>query len=146
MAQARQAAVWCLLAAGALAAGAAACGSSGTAPVPVAPTYATDVRPILLQHCVRCHGAGGTLNVDPTSTAQTPPPNGYFDHYEDQGDCTPGDGGALPATCKQGAASLAPGMATLVDNDEMPPAPAPLLSTHDRQVIDRWAAETPPLP
>jgi hypothetical protein len=132
---------------GALAVGAARC-SSSSPPVPDMPTYAVDVKPILLAHCVRCHGAGGTLNVDPMSSLQYPPPNGYFDHYEDLSDCTPGDAGVVPDTCKYGAASLAAAMKFYVNSDDfpMPPPPAARLSTHDREVIGRWADEMPPLP
>jgi hypothetical protein len=131
-----------------MAAGISAC-SSSSPPVPDMPTYAVDVKPILLAHCVRCHGAGGTLNADPSSSLPYPPPNGYFDHYEDLTDCTPGDGGVVPDTCKYGAASLAGAMKFYVNSDDtpMPPPPAPRLSAHDREVITRWADETPtPLP
>jgi len=122
--------------------------ASDDTPVPDMPTYAVDVKPILLANCVRCHGAGGTLNVDPASSLQYAPPNGYFDHYEDQGDCMPGDAGIIPSSCKYGAASLAMAMQVYVTSCDfpMPPPPAPRLSARDQLIITRWAAETPPLP
>ena len=131
-----------------LALGAGACGSSPPGPIPAMPTYSADVKPIVLQHCVRCHGAGGTLNVDPRSSLQFPPPNGYLDHYEDQGDCTPDDAGAPPAGCKLGARSLAQTMKAYVASDayQMPPLPDPPLAARDQQIIARWADETTPLP
>ena len=118
------------------------------APVPDMPTYAVDVKPILVANCVRCHGAGGTLNVDPASSLQYAPPNGYFDHYENQGDCTPGDAGIIPTSCKYGAAFLATAIQSYVTSCDfpMPPAPAPRLSARDQLIITRWAAEMPPLP
>jgi len=127
---------------------AAACSSSPPPPVPEMPTFSVDVEPILLKNCVRCHGAGGTLNADPSSSLPYPPPNGYFDHYADQGNCTPDDAGVIPTDCKLGAASLAPAMKVYVNCDDlpMPPPPAARLSTHDRQVIGNWADEMPPLP
>ena len=43
--------------------------------VPATPTYDRDVQPILTAHCVRCHGAGGTLNAIPGIKAQLPAPS-----------------------------------------------------------------------
>jgi hypothetical protein len=140
----------------ALAALAAACsstsGSDGGActegGIPAAPTYAVDIKPILVASCVRCHGQGGTLNVDPQSSLAYPPPDGFFDHYEDQGDCVPGDGGITPASCKHGARYFAATMALYITSDvfPMPPPPAPRLSCRDTALISAWAAETPPAP
>ena len=33
--------------------------------VPATPTYTNDVRPILMAHCVRCHGADDMFNTNP---------------------------------------------------------------------------------
>ena len=32
---------------------------------PARPTYKNDIAPLMEAHCIRCHGAGGTLNADP---------------------------------------------------------------------------------
>jgi hypothetical protein len=56
-------------------------------PVPAAPTYATDVRPILMARCVRCHGetlTGETLN----GAFQGMPSFCHFTRYDSQGDCS----------------------------------------------------------
>jgi len=47
--------------AGAAFVGAAGCGI----PVPDRPSYERDIKPLMEAHCIRCHGAGGTLNADP---------------------------------------------------------------------------------
>jgi hypothetical protein len=50
-----------------LAFAAAGCGEN---PVPERPTYEQHIKPLMQAHCIRCHGAGGTLNADP----DIPPP------------------------------------------------------------------------
>jgi hypothetical protein len=73
-------------------------------PVPAMPTYTADVQPILEAHCVRCHGAGGTLNADARSLEpSSPPPNGFLDQYDDKVDCTPDANGFTPLSCVGGA-------------------------------------------
>jgi mono/diheme cytochrome c family protein len=127
----------------------AAC-DSGSSTAPDMPTYDRDVRPIMLSRCVRCHGAGGTLNADPAmiGTAQGIPIQGYFDAYADRGDCTPSDAGIVPSTCKPGAKTYAPLMAIVIESTgdgRMPPLPAPKLTDRQIEIIKRWAAEMPPL-
>ena len=58
-------AVWALATA-ILAATATLTAGCGTEPVPDTPSFAVDVAPIMHARCVRCHGGGGTLNIDPT--------------------------------------------------------------------------------
>src|SRR5437764_1467964 len=74
-------------------------------PVPQTPTFALDVKPIFAAHCVRCHGAGGTLNADPRAPDKNAPPDGYLDRYADKSDCTPDAAGDVPPTCERGALS-----------------------------------------
>jgi mono/diheme cytochrome c family protein len=124
--------------------------------IPHTPTFAADVEPIMLSRCVRCHGAGGTLNDDPDHTGPFPglaPIDGYFDRLEDI--CP--DGGT--SNCKHGLlyyvksadpATPAKRM-TLVnyihstsDASRMPPPPTPKLTTRQIQVIDAWMAEDDP--
>src|SRR5450432_1787056 len=77
-------------------------------PVPATPTFAHDVLPIFRASCVRCHGAGGTLNHDPGMMGGYPAtdtaPNGYFDSYGNVGDCTVDPVTQMvPASCGRGA-------------------------------------------
>jgi hypothetical protein len=48
--------------ASAVVAGGVGCGGN---PVPVMVSYERDIKPLMEAHCIRCHGAGGTLNADP---------------------------------------------------------------------------------
>ena len=127
-------------------------GACGPAPAPDMPTFAHDVEPIMLARCVRCHGGGGTLNADPASTSpafkNVPPLSGYFDHLEDQGDCSIQDGGGLSMSCKRGLKYYASGnpgnVVWKVFFPQMPPAPAPKLTDRQLDVINRWVQN--PLP
>lgn len=123
---------------------------------PAMPSYEKDVRPIFLSHCIRCHGAGGTLQGDPPQyplgedqrpARYNPGPPGtcYLNTYADQGDCTP-VGGVAPATCKLGAhscAALVAGFA-LVPEPSMPPQPAPVLTDWEKEVVRRWVMDPRP--
>ena len=118
---------------------------------PLMPSFATDVRPILMAHCARCHGAGGTLQGDPGNYPLGNPPEGYLpgapprpylDIFADEGDCVIPDGGTLPASCKVGALSYAP----ILENyfASMPPPPAAKLNDWEMDVVRRWGKN--PLP
>jgi hypothetical protein len=113
---------------------------------PDSPTFANDVRPILIAHCTRCHGGGGMLNGDPISTSptyRTPPLDGFFDTYEDQGDCT-ADGGSIPRppVCMHGAHSYAvaplQSLWTSYVPSLMPPPPAAALNDWELSVLNHW--------
>ena len=127
------------------------------ASVPAAPSYAADVHPIFLAHCVRCHGAGGSLNTarDPKGGADAGPLPGaggtpelaYLGQYEDSGDCTDPSSRA----CHHGAYFMATQTVDLqtylhppANFPPMPPPPAPRLDDWELKVVDRWLAN--PLP
>ena len=148
-----------LLVASALAVGALACGCGP--PVPATPSYAADVRPIFLSHCVRCHGAGpdgGMLNnpTEPTGPDATPlasdpsqVTNCYLNQYHST-NCALVDGGQ-PANCHYGAQFWATTQVVQLKLRlhgairPMPPPPAPLLDDWEMKVVDAWiAAGAPP--
>jgi hypothetical protein len=122
-------------------------GLGGCAPTkPATPTFADDVQPIFVAHCTRCHGAGGTLNADPTSTSpafKIMPIQGYFGNFQDQGDCSPpADGGPPPQSpgCQRGANYYATAAIALwnIWFPQMPPAPSAPLNDFEKNVILRW--------
>ncbi len=139
--------------------GAAGCNSNGGA-VPSQPAYDVDVRPILMAHCARCHGAGGNLNVrkEPTgpdasvlpsiqgSIAVLTASRSYLDQFDDSGDCSP-DAGAGSAPCKLGAKTWSSTIPGLVRNPlataVMPPPPAPALDDWEADTLKNWAVENP---
>jgi hypothetical protein len=117
--------------------------------VPAAPTYANDVQPILMAHCVRCHGANDMLNALPEApNPRIPQPQlCYFQRFADEGDCAT----AASTTCKRGAGnaqcygmipnriSLPEGAITL-----MPPPPSDPLNDWEKDVLQRWALNPAP--
>jgi len=134
----------------------------GSRPVPAQPAYDVDVRPILMSHCVRCHGAGGMQNVPLEPTGPNAPVlpsvqpvadilrnlHDYFDQFDTTGDCTLDSNGQYPADCKFGAGSLAQTIYTVVRPGvapplQMPPAPAPPLDDWAIQILGNWATEMP---
>jgi mono/diheme cytochrome c family protein len=120
----------------------------GEEPIPAAPTFEVDIKPIMLAHCVRCHGAGGTLNADPRTVDHTPPPRGYLDHFDDQGDCTLQPDLTLLPSCKWGALTEHNVIKLFIhlrkDQGRMPPPPSDGLSDRQIEILDRWVAN--PLP
>ena len=105
------------------------------------PTYEADVRPIFMARCVRCHGSPPL--ADPTSKTYPTPPvsNVRFDVFGDT-NCD-GDGGG--ADCVHGAAFEAMRGSFGQFVPLMPPAPAPPLTSYQRDTILNWAKESPPL-
>jgi len=124
---------------------------------PASPTYAKDVRPILMAHCARCHGAGDMLRKEIINGVESP--SGaiqcYLDRFEDKDDCTVNDAGAPPATCLPGAHTCATSPFFKVfldayihlpesDPKRMPPPPSPPLNEWELSVVDRWMANQAP--
>lgn len=130
-----------------------ACGAPA---VPAQPAYDVDVRPILMAHCARCHGAGNMLNLPTEPTGPNAPVQKnlqdvasefqsyrcYLDRFDNEGDCMND-----PANCKLGARSWAVTMPSLVNNPlpsaVMPPPPSPRLDDWAVEVLKNWAAESP---
>lgn len=121
-------------------------------PVPAAPSYAVDVHPIFLAHCVRCHGAGGTLNAalapdgGPLPGVAGRPVLAYLGQYDDSGDCADG-----ASDCHHGAHTVATQTQELqlylhpsANFPPMPPPPSPRLDDWELKVVDAWLAN--PLP
>jgi mono/diheme cytochrome c family protein len=117
---------------------------------PASPSFEADVRPIYMSHCVRCHGAGGTLN-----NALAPVPDGgllgplisnvWLDQYGNSGAC----GATVDpnAPCHFGALTFATDTETVIHETgtvlTMPPPPAPRLNDWELKVVDAWVAEKP---
>jgi len=118
-------------------------------PVPALPTFEVDVHPIFGASCVRCHGAGGTLNADPRAIEDFPPNVSNLDQYDDSADCAPTPQG-IPLTCVRGAAYEASNgnIKAFLHGAETPLMPLPPsdpLGAWELTVIDNWVAESPPL-
>jgi hypothetical protein len=119
--------------------------------VPAMPTYTNDVRPILMAHCVRCHGANEMLNPTPdVPGARNVPTICYLQRYEDAGDCT------VVATCQHGAGYCGTVMQGSTESliasriklpagetGAMPPPPADRLNDWEMEVLTRWSSATP---
>ena len=116
------------------------------APVPDMPSFEHDIKPLTLSRCVRCHGAGGTLNADPSATIlNTAPVNGFFDHDEDPPNCTTPAGTVCRGLRAYAASGSADGGGAGPNHSQwvvffpmMPPAPGAPLTDRERELLDRW--------
>jgi hypothetical protein len=139
-----------LLAFALLAGGLVGCGENA---VPENPSWARDIQPLMEAHCIRCHGAGGTLNGDPdvppgslhTGTAAMPVPVS----------CAPvPDGGAYTCAPIAGKFTTQAGLMPYVTlgamqlqsylSYPMPPPPSEALDDYETNLLLKWAAH--PLP
>ena len=119
-----------IVAALALVGAGAGCGNDA----PLFPTYHNDIKPIMAAHCIRCHGAGGTMNMDPDIPVISPSKNqtpvlGNFTSFA----------GLMPFTGPNGGA-----LKLKIDTLPMPPPPSTALDSYDYDTIVTWA--TNPLP
>jgi hypothetical protein len=124
----------------ALAALLSACGDE---PIPLQVTWEPTIRQVFAAHCVRCHGAGGTLNIDPEVYGGTDSPTlAYLDHLQDQGDCTLDPVTmSVPDSCKRGALFVKDTIKLYVETTgsmRMPPAPSAPLTDYERDLILKW--------
>lgn len=122
----------------ALAAAALASGC-GTEPVPDTPSFEADLLPIFESRCIRCHGAGGKLNADPTYGGKVP----GFTILTQAADIGCAAGATSPPDCYRGAryATMSLGLLIFADpkTGTMPPSPAPKLTDRQFEVIKRWS-------
>ena len=112
---------------------------------PGQPSFDKDVKPIFVAHCVRCHGAGGMLNADPSALPpyNTQPVSGYFDQFGDQG-CP--DAAGAPAGCKRGAfyyTNIGKNLFVAYVEGQMgvgpmPPPPSPRLTSWEHDIVFTW--------
>jgi mono/diheme cytochrome c family protein len=114
-------------------------------PIPEKVTFEPTIRALFQSHCVRCHGAGGTLNGDPRSLGGAPPSRAYLNQLEDSGDCTADPvTGAVPDSCRRGARWASDQIVIYVrskGSSRMPPAPSEPLTDREIALIDRWAQD-----
>jgi len=122
--------------AGAAVVGGVGCGQNE---IPAFPTYTRDIKPLMEARCIRCHGAGGTLNADPDSVKVagtfTVAMNGYFTALADPG---PMMHGLAYYTTPAGLPTWTAFF------PQMPPAPAPPLTDREFEILTTWIAH--PLP
>jgi hypothetical protein len=115
-----------------------ACG--GPPEVPDHPTWA-DVEPILRGQCTHCHGPTAAITGSKGAAV-------YRLDFFDMSDGSCGEAalamGLTSPLAKIYATSMKDAVASVNGNrPRMPPAPAPLLSEWEREVIDRWTRSTP---
>lgn len=111
------------------------------------PTYEADVRPIFMSRCIRCHGSPPLGDLTSSPASGSPVPTVRFDVFGDTNCDTDGGTG-----CVHGAVYEAMQKnftRFLVTNAgsalEMPPPPAPKLTSYQRDTILKWESESPPL-
>lgn len=117
-------------------------GCSGPPDVPATPTWA-DVEPILRGQCNHCHGSTAAT----TGSSLTGMATYRLDFYDmTDGTCGEASVAAMdPLAAARTSASLMREAVASVNGNRprMPPAPAPALTTWEREVIDRWTRTLP---
>ena len=111
------------------------------------PTYEAEVRPIFMSRCIRCHGSPPLGDQVVTPPSETAPPTVRFDVYADTNCDTDGGtgcvhGAAYEAMNRKFEMFLVMYAGTTL---EMPPSPAPQLTSYQRDTILKWESESPPL-
>jgi hypothetical protein len=109
------------------------------------PTYEADVRPIFMSRCIRCHGSPPLGDQVVTPPSVPAPLTVRFDLFADTNCGTDGGtgcvrGAAYEATQGRFETFLVTYAGTLL---EMPPSPAPKLTSYQRDTILKWESENP---
>jgi hypothetical protein len=109
---------------------------------PADPVYDTDVRPIFLAHCTRCHGNGpdgGRLNIVPGAAQPGSTLVACFTQWGSNKSLSIDGGG-----CFYGAYSDRTSFSQVIHSSDpkvqMPPPPAPRLNSYELDVFDNWIA------
>jgi uncharacterized membrane protein len=120
-------------------------------PVPGAPTYTVEIKPLFEAHCVRCHSADGVdggTGMDPRALNgyNTDHPASHLNSFADVGDCDPDAASVPPVRCVRGAhfEALQGPMQIYVhatSSIRMPPAPAEALTSWELSLLDNWIAQ-----
>ncbi len=133
-----------------LTAGAAALGCQIEPGAVGQPTYEAEVRPILMARCIRCHGSPPLGDPHPLSTQFPGPPVATvcFDVYGDT-PCADADAGAGCVVHGALFETTSKNFAKFLNMDQkvlgMPPAPAPPLTSYQKDTIINWENEATPL-
>jgi hypothetical protein len=119
---------------------------SGPPEVPEHPTW-SDVEPILAGQCNHCHGASAETTGSSAALSGLLGGQVYrLDFFDtNDGSCGAAAEAVSPGVAASTIASLMRDSVASVNNNRprMPPAPAPVLSQWEREVIDRWTRTTP---
>jgi hypothetical protein len=113
----------------------------GEEPVPARITYAEHVGPLLAARCVRCHGAGGTLNVDPGTSYSWSHP----DPKDPSKDRT-APKLAMFNTEQAARAYIGGSLKAFLSSYPMPPPPAPRLTERETEILLKWNKVDDPSP
>jgi hypothetical protein len=106
-------------------------------PAPDRPTYSRDIKPLMEAHCIRCHGAGGTLNKDPYSIpimGVQAPIHGDFTQLADDAAGVHG----LTYYTAAGPARVTMTIYLSAPTGPMPPPPAPGLTDTEFTTLTTW--------
>jgi hypothetical protein len=121
----------------------------GEADIPEVVTYSQDIKPLMTARCIRCHGAGGTLNkdpgIDPGAAASGDDPIGDFTRLDDH--MNPAGMNVyslMHYTGALGIAILGGHIKPAKGEPDMPPPPAPKLTTRERDMLMLWVADPRP--
>ncbi len=120
----------------------------GEEPIPDVVSYARDIKPLMEARCIRCHGAGGTENKDPSLPAwfvamymtDMPKPSSDFTTF----DKLKPFGGLMKAFLVpvKADATLTPPRPAV--SALMPPPPSPTLTDRERDMLIKWGAAPNP--